>query len=467
MGHPLPTQGSCNENVLQSPSITAPSETTTPILNHLLPSTHQGSSTFSESDFQDALGLAQTSQGNKSTNDDLNHSQYVPTGEVSSTKRKAAEELHVSIGSKKVFKYRRSYGSAPEKSPLNDNPLDRLPPLTAADDFDPWTLANSSSSEEAQNQTVSFNVTGPNGQTVVVAVNLNEVVNHPSVAEVMNSPAQSALASESDRPSSTSDTAESGRKKVGFLDLPFEMRDRIYRSVLVDDDPIDFYARHNLSHSSALLRTCKTVHNEATDVLYGSNSFHFKRQTQYRGKYFDEFWYEVGYEDVRRFFETIGPVNISKMNYLSLKLTDGLKLNEPGMSAPKDQLRFVTDPNLQHVFNLIGKNTVLERFGVIFGGRCQVNLSDFHFLKALSSIKCYKLDILSQSKNNDLGSMTNRISATVQDRLEEIMVVARTDTDTVDQSKKKVQVKLAYVPEEELWASDVRGQVTTYGFWVS
>lgn len=458
-------------NARQTPSTTSPAVTTSALPDPLLPSTStsapQGSSSpLSETNSQDDVDLTDNSQGDWSDNNS-DHSQYPSTPEAISKKRKVTDALDVTIGPKKVFRYRKSYGSAPEKSPLRDDPFDRLSTLPTADDTAPWTLANAVSSEHStsafanteQNpsQTLTFSVTGSNGQKAVVAVNLNQLINNPAVAAMISLPPQSAaapggesgpiVAATADTASvATSDTAETEQKKVGFLDLPLEIRDRIYRKVMVDDEPIDFYTRENLSHSSALLRTCKTVHDEATDILYGANTFHFKRQSEYRGKYFEQRWYEVGYEDVRRFFEAIGQVNISKMNYISLQLTDGLENPEPGMVTPDNQVKFVTDPNLQHVFNLIGKNTVLERFGVIFSGRTQVTLAQFHFLKALSTIKCYEIDLLSRMRNMDFLTSRIRVSDIVHDRLKEIMVVARPDTDRVDQTKKKVRVKLAYSP---------------------
>lgn len=63
---------------------------------------------------------------------------------------------------------------------------------------------------------------------------------------------------------------------TNFLSLPRELRNQIYVYVLVDEDYINpetwYYPR---PLSTQLLRTNKTIHNEATEVLYSLNRFDF------------------------------------------------------------------------------------------------------------------------------------------------------------------------------------------------
>lgn len=49
-------------------------------------------------------------------------------------------------------------------------------------------------------------------------------------------------------------------KSAGFLDLPAELRNYIYREVFVTERPLRFSSPSSFSRSSALLRTCKQVH---------------------------------------------------------------------------------------------------------------------------------------------------------------------------------------------------------------
>ena len=78
------------------------------------------------------------------------------------------------------------------------------------------------------------------------------------------------------------------RSGTGFLDLPRELRDRIYAEILYAGKSIHIGAVYldvdtpchwhpswapYWSTSCALLRTCRQLHNEAAAVLYGSNRF--------------------------------------------------------------------------------------------------------------------------------------------------------------------------------------------------
>ncbi|KAL2066970.1 hypothetical protein VTL71DRAFT_1394 [Oculimacula yallundae] len=83
---------------------------------------------------------------------------------------------------------------------------------------------------------------------------------------------------------------------ANFLTLPRELRDKIYELCLLSEEPInpwiDFNPRQELT--PGLLRTNKTVHTEASSLLYGQNRFDFATGTA---------------EDVASFLETIGRNN--------------------------------------------------------------------------------------------------------------------------------------------------------------
>ncbi|KAK6865468.1 hypothetical protein PG995_001996 [Apiospora arundinis] len=98
------------------------------------------------------------------------------------------------------------------------------------------------------------------------------------------------------------------KKPVGFLDLPREIRNMIYRELLVRPQMFEF--EHGMAtagrpillrHSNdpplaiSLLRTAKLVHAEAASTLYEKNLF------------------ELPVDDAtyRAFFEAIGPSNAS------------------------------------------------------------------------------------------------------------------------------------------------------------
>jgi hypothetical protein len=74
-----------------------------------------------------------------------------------------------------------------------------------------------------------------------------------------------------------------GRRSIGFLDIPLEIRQQIYHSSLVRPSPIlinDDLCNDNCLYGSgtedkvkSLLLVCKKIYQEASDVLYGSNIF--------------------------------------------------------------------------------------------------------------------------------------------------------------------------------------------------
>lgn len=49
---------------------------------------------------------------------------------------------------------------------------------------------------------------------------------------------------------------------AGFLDIPAELRNQIYRHVFVAEDPLNFGSPSNFSRGAALLRTCRQAYEE-------------------------------------------------------------------------------------------------------------------------------------------------------------------------------------------------------------
>ena len=61
--------------------------------------------------------------------------------------------------------------------------------------------------------------------------------------------------------------------RTSLLDLPAEIRNRIYHNVLIVDEPIVLKLIHPFIVEPALLHTAKQVRNEALAVFYGANVF--------------------------------------------------------------------------------------------------------------------------------------------------------------------------------------------------
>lgn len=178
-------------------------------------------------------------------------------------------------------------------------------------------------------------------------------------------------------------------KYACFMELEPDLRNRIYRSVLVKSDVVKFNPAPDLSRTAAILRTNKQIHHEATGILYGENAFHLDRTEKPRGNLYTA-WKEVGYKDMRRFLETIGPRNLAKMRFLSISFTDAVLVYSPELSSA--ERRYLNDPVVYHILKLIGEsNAVLEKLVVSFGGRSSLDWDSGTFIRAFTTIKCHQL----------------------------------------------------------------------------
>jgi hypothetical protein len=218
------------------------------------------------------------------------------------------------------------------------------------------------------------------------------------------------------------------KAKIGFTDLPQELRVRVYRLVFVTESPINFHTRKHFQRSSGLLRTCKIVHEEGRAVLYGENAFHFERSFNTRGRFFEEDWREIGFKDIRRFLETIGNTNLSLMRYMSFDFTDTNKTFGP---VEELERRCVNDSVVWQCLELIGANTHLAKFAFQFSGRKSLDRSNVQFLRALTSIKSQVLVNVA-----NYGGQY-RLKPELFADLKKLMVVPRDDPDKIDETKKK------------------------------
>ncbi|KAI9836870.1 MAG: hypothetical protein M1819_001035 [Sarea resinae] len=170
---------------------------------------------------------------------------------------------------------------------------------------------------------------------------------------------------------------------TGFLSLPPELRNRVYRLVLVDEDPVNFGSRRNFQRSSAFLRTCRQVHQEGRGILYGENSFDFEKESITRGHYFEEKWKEIWWEDVELFLFTIGPVNISLMREIAFFFSDASVHHAPD----PDERRFINDPHLRHCLIMLGDHGHFHKVSLCFNPRKAISTLACPFLNALSRIQ--------------------------------------------------------------------------------
>lgn len=172
---------------------------------------------------------------------------------------------------------------------------------------------------------------------------------------------------------------------LGFLDLPAELRNRIYR-VLFVKGIVDFESRENLCRSSALLSTCKKVYLEGCSVLYGENEFSFGRVRAGRGKYFERVWDEIAYEDMYRFLRDIGSHNLGYIPSIKIAMHDGVLVDN--RERDLEQRRFVRDQYLRESLKLIARHHNLKVLKIgMHGARTITQKNDDGFLKLLKKIR--------------------------------------------------------------------------------
>ncbi|OQV05213.1 hypothetical protein CLAIMM_09991 isoform 1 [Cladophialophora immunda] len=285
-------------------------------------------------------------------------------------------------------------------------------------------------------QVLSIEVNSEGGVTTLINLNLADLLKNLGASSwtLSTRPRSEAAEIATEFPE---DTTMVQNKRLGFLDLPLELRLKTYRLLFRDDKAIEF-DRRDFSRSSHFLRTCKTVLQEGREVLYGENSFHFTRETAIRGRYYEKVWKEIGYKDVRRFFEIIGPACISHMKYISFVLTDGAD-NRTRTSTQIPERKFVNDPHLHQVFRIIGASATLRTLAIQFAGRGWVSNNDFHFLKALTEIKCYKFATIYRFRGN-----SNKCFGDLQDKMKQVMRVTDENGDEVDRPDSQNRVKMVY-----------------------
>ena len=176
----------------------------------------------------------------------------------------------------------------------------------------------------------------------------------------------------------------------------------------------------------------------------GENSFHFDRIFHHRGSFWQEKWTEIAYKDARRFFDTIGSTNISRIKYLSFNFADGTPGNNPGVAL--HDRKYVYDGNLMQVFKMVADNTTLHKLSVCFAGRGFLKNDDRHFWKYFTRIRCRQLAVFSWFRGHE-----NKARFPVRQQLRDKMQVKFDKDHEFDRAeKKKSKVPMVY-EGADLW----------------
>ena len=178
--------------------------------------------------------------------------------------------------------------------------------------------------------------------------------------------------------------------KPSFLELSGEIRNRIYRLVL-RGEPVQFIDGENFERSGNILRANKQIYEETRRVLYGENDFIFERDPQKCGAFWQPNRSEIGYTNVRRFLEMIGPVNIGLIRLAGFAFEDAVPSSAPGKS--RDERRYANDPHCLDVLKTFAKYGNLHKITIgLYGRRVLCDRRDWKFVGALRSIPADLVD---------------------------------------------------------------------------
>ncbi|RMZ81492.1 hypothetical protein DV738_g2230, partial [Chaetothyriales sp. CBS 135597] len=264
----------------------------------------------------------------------------------------------------------------------------------------------------------------------------------PAVPEMSDHEFDAILTPPSGQDQTDAQTEADPQRDNLLMKLPAEIRSRIYMMLFVTDSPIVFHQRRDFARSAQLLSTCQAIRREAAPFLYGKNSFHFQRTGVIRGRFFEQRWRPVGFKDVRRFLETIGPTNLSYLKHVSIMLEDGSQY-DPNY-APGDHGRLiVNDPVVHRILRILANNSPLQAISIFFRTDQPIKRTDYHFLKALGAIRAFTVNMPDRSAL--LGPPYSTIHNKVRERLLAIMTAKEDEKSAaIDKKKVKHQVKLYF-----------------------
>jgi len=271
--------------------------------------------------------------------------------------------------------------SADSEHEIEVDPKPTTPPTSTPGAVMHFTLSN-------------MTITVPEGHQGPILLQIDPKSLPGSIAAQPLAPRPSTKRPRTTAPAPTSaPTSPPAKKRSGFLDLPPELRNEIYRQVFVADTRLDFAKPTNFSRGAAFLRTCRQVHAEGRSILYAENDFFFSRRTSRFGSFWHDDWRELGFRAIHAFVKAIGAPNLALIRTCSLQLEDATPCLNPD-SMTHDDRRFVNDDLLMSILRALGDHARLRTLRVNFHGRRRVEATDARFLEYLSRVKADELEFV-------------------------------------------------------------------------
>lgn len=258
--------------------------------------------------------------------------------------------------------------------------------------------------------TLQFNI--PLGFHGPLIVKLDQALIASGAAQQISSLDTSARQTEAiaDEPQSTL------VNKVGFTNLPPELRNKIYRLIFVAETDLRWSHPTNFCRSGQFLSTCRTVHSEGCSVLYGENVFHFERNRTTRGHFWEPVHKEIGYKDFHQFLKKIGPENLAYLRDIKINLEDATLCSTGYLNSVEDR-RYINDEYLIDCLRIL-RTAKLRKLTVGFFGRRALQRSDVKFLNYMEQVK---VDNFTAS-NKTHWAHINKVHADAFDRLKSAMM---------------------------------------------
>ncbi|KAF4548912.1 Hypothetical protein D9617_24g016250 [Elsinoe fawcettii] len=196
-------------------------------------------------------------------------------------------------------------------------------------------------------------------------------------------------------------TSKSLPGKVGFLDLPPEIRNQIYRATFIKDHSrLNFSSPNQFQRTSALLRTCRQAAHEGASILYSECEFYFRRNTSSRTPLWTTDSKEIGFSDIHRFLKMIGPANVARLRHVFFLLEDAVPCLNPQFKTAEER-RYVHDEHLKAAIRIIADHGRLQTLKLGFFGRRNIAESDSNFLNEIKAIKADSVEVLARRCHPD------------------------------------------------------------------
>lgn len=146
------------------------------------------------------------------------------------------------------------------------------------------------------------------------------------------------------------------QRSSAFLDLPPEIRNRIYELILIQPQEVRIIAGHDCSSTRAVLCACRQTHKEATAIYYMRNTFGLETPQWFFSRHLNFWLRRIGgrkramLRDLRIWL--VGESQLIMADKLSFLKEQNAKLANDGLWLPLEVLRIRVNSEYLHYYDL-------------------------------------------------------------------------------------------------------------------